>query len=110
MISSSTLFDQHTLELLMEHDPVVQEYMTGSLTWTGPAAHPLCPKGLRMHPTYQFQYTRGHRVQRYHCPLLYPQPPGACCDQEQFTKEKLQTMHMVKQFFRTLWEDERTMS
>lgn len=26
MIPSSTVFDQHTLELLMEHDPVAQEY------------------------------------------------------------------------------------
>jgi hypothetical protein len=49
---------------------------------------PLCPKGLRMHPTYQFQHTRGYRAQRYRCPLLSPEPTGACCDHEQFKKEK----------------------
>src|SRR5713226_6399914 len=31
---------------------------------------PLCFKGLRMHPTYQFQHTNGYRAQRYRCPLL----------------------------------------
>lgn len=49
---------------------------------------PLCPKGLRMQPTYQFQHTRGYRAQRYRCPLLSPEPNGACCDHEQFKKEK----------------------
>jgi hypothetical protein len=37
---------------------------------------PLCPIGLRMHPTYQFQHTNGFRAQRYRCPLLYPTPTG----------------------------------
>jgi Transposase DDE domain len=47
---------------------------------------PLCPKGLRMHPTYQFQHTNGYRAQRYRCPLLHPQPTGQSCDHEQFAK------------------------
>jgi hypothetical protein len=49
---------------------------------------PLCPIGLRMHPTYQFQHTKGYRAQRYRCPLLYPAPTGQTCDHKQFRKEK----------------------
>jgi Transposase DDE domain len=49
---------------------------------------PLCPIGLRMHPTYQFQHTNGFRAQRYRCPLLYPEPTGATCAHEQFRKDK----------------------
>jgi hypothetical protein len=49
---------------------------------------PLCPIGLRMHPTYQFQHTNGFRAQRYRCPLLYPAPTGQTCDHEQFRKHK----------------------
>jgi hypothetical protein len=49
---------------------------------------PLCPKGLRMHPTYQFQHTYGYRAQRYRCPLLFPEPTGEQCDHEQFRKAK----------------------
>jgi Transposase DDE domain len=49
---------------------------------------PRCPIGLRMHPTYQFQHTKGYRAQRYRCPLLYPAPTGQTCDHEQFRKEK----------------------
>jgi len=49
---------------------------------------PLCPIGLRMHPTYQFQHTNGFRAQRYRCPLLYPTPTGQTCDHEQFRKHK----------------------
>jgi hypothetical protein len=49
---------------------------------------PLCPKGLRMHPTYQFQHTSGYCAQRYRCPLLHPEPTGETCDHEQFRKEK----------------------
>ncbi len=49
---------------------------------------PLCPKGLRMHPTYQFQHTNGYRAQRYRCPLLSPQRTDATCDHKQFLKGK----------------------
>jgi hypothetical protein len=49
---------------------------------------PRCPIGLRMHPTYQFQHTKGYRAQRYRCPLLYPAPTGQTCDHEQFRKAK----------------------
>jgi hypothetical protein len=33
---------------------------------------PLCAKGLRMHPTFQFSHTYGYRSQRFRCPLLSP--------------------------------------
>lgn len=49
---------------------------------------PLCPKGLRMHPTYQFAHTSGYRAQRYRCPLLYPHLTEKTCDHEQFAKGK----------------------
>jgi len=49
---------------------------------------PLCPIGLRMHPTYQFEHTNGYRAQRFRCPLLFPQPNGQSCDHEQFAKGK----------------------
>lgn len=53
-----------------------------------PDGTPLCPIGLRMHPTYQFQHTKGYRAQRYRCPLLFPEPTQETCDHEQFRKEK----------------------
>lgn len=49
---------------------------------------PLCPIGLRMHPTYQFGHTNGYRAQRFRCPLLYPAPTGQRCAHEQFRKDK----------------------
>jgi hypothetical protein len=49
---------------------------------------PLCPAGVRMHPTYQFSHTYGYRSQRFRCPLLFPQPSGQRCDHEQFLKGK----------------------
>jgi hypothetical protein len=49
---------------------------------------PLCPLGLRMHPTYQFAHTNGYRAQRYRCPLLFPTPTGHTCEHAQFAKGK----------------------
>jgi hypothetical protein len=49
---------------------------------------PLCIKGLRMVPTYQFDHTRGYRSQRFRCPLLFPRAIGESCDQEPFAKGK----------------------
>lgn len=49
---------------------------------------PRCPIQLRMHPTYQFDHTNGYRAQRYRCPLLFPEPTGSTCNQEQFAKGK----------------------
>ena len=53
-----------------------------------PDGTPRCEKGLLMHPTYQFDHTRGYRAHRFRCPLLSPEPTGATCDHEQFTKGK----------------------
>ena len=53
-----------------------------------PDGVPLCPIGLRMHPTYQFSHTYGYRSQRFRCPLLFPQPNGERCEYEQFKKGK----------------------
>ena len=49
---------------------------------------PLCAKGLRMHPTYQFSHTYGYLSQRFCCPLLFPAASGQTCDHPQFLKEK----------------------
>jgi len=49
---------------------------------------PRCPIGLRMHPTYQFQHTKGYRAQRYRCPLLFPARSGETCQHAQFAKGK----------------------
>lgn len=49
---------------------------------------PLCPLGLPMHPTTQFQHTNGFRAQRFQCPLLFPQATDETCEHEQFAKGK----------------------
>jgi hypothetical protein len=49
---------------------------------------PLCPKQLRMFPTYAFNHTNGYRAQRYRCPLLHPERTGETCNHEQFKKGK----------------------
>jgi len=51
-----------------------------------PDGVPLCPKGLRMHPTYRYAHTYGYAAQRYRCPLLFPCATGQTCDHEQFKK------------------------
>jgi hypothetical protein len=53
-----------------------------------PDGVPLCEKGWRMHPTFQFSHTYGYRTQRFRCPLLFPQPSGQTCDHAQFAKGK----------------------
>jgi hypothetical protein len=39
-----------------------------------------------MHPTYQFEHTRGYRCQRYRCPLLCGEDTEQTCDHEQYLK------------------------
>jgi hypothetical protein len=53
-----------------------------------PDGVPLCDKGWRMHPTFQFSHTYGYRTQRFRCPLLFPQANGETCDHAQFVKGK----------------------
>ena len=49
---------------------------------------PLCPIGLPMSPTKQFNHTYGYRAQRFQCPLLFPHTTGQTCQHEQFVKGK----------------------
>ncbi len=56
--------------------------------WYDPDGTPRCSKGLRMHPTFQFQHTNGFRAQRFRCPLLFPERTGEVCDHDQFAKGK----------------------
>ena len=44
---------------------------------------PICPKGLPMHATYQFNHTNGYRAQRFRGPLLFPQHTDQTCDHAQ---------------------------
>jgi hypothetical protein len=53
-----------------------------------PNGTPLCPIGLPMHPTLQFNHTNGFRCQRFQCPLLFPEKTGEICQHEQFVKGK----------------------
>ena len=53
-----------------------------------PDGTPLCPIGLPMHPTFQFNHTYGYRAQRFQCPLLFPEKSEASCTHEQFAKGK----------------------
>ena len=53
-----------------------------------PDGVPLCERGLRMHPTFQFSHTRGYCSQRFRCPLLSPEPTGESCEHVQFQKHK----------------------
>jgi hypothetical protein len=53
-----------------------------------PDGVPLCEKGLRMHPTFQFSHTYGYRTQRFRCPLLFPQASTETCKHAQFAKGK----------------------
>lgn len=58
------------------HDPTERD----------PDGVPLCPMGLRMIPSFQFQHTQGYTAQRFRCPLLFPQPLDFTCSHAQFAK------------------------
>lgn len=47
---------------------------------------PVCPRGLSMHLGSVSLEAGGFHTQRLQCPLLFPQPTGQTCDQEQFAK------------------------
>jgi hypothetical protein len=53
-----------------------------------PDGAPRCSRGLRMHPTSQFQHTNGYRAQRFRCPFLFPESTGQTCAHAQFAKGK----------------------
>lgn len=52
----------------------------------GPNGYHLCPCGLEMAPSYQYDHTNGYRAQILRCPLLFPHPSGQLCDHAQFSK------------------------
>ena len=52
----------------------------------GPNGLHLCPKGLEMSGSYEFDHSDGYRAQELRCPLLVPQATGQSCDHEQFAK------------------------
>ncbi len=51
-----------------------------------PDGVPLCPIGLRMHPTYPFAHPYGYRAHVYRCPRLSPRPSGEWCEHAPFSK------------------------
>ncbi len=56
---------------------------------------PLCEKGLKMHPTYQFDHSYGYRAQFYRCPLFFPtKQEQATCDNPRFSSAKGCTKHV----------------
>jgi hypothetical protein len=48
---------------------------------------PICEKGLRMYPTFEFNHTNGYRAKRFVCPLLFPEANGESCDNPLFLKK-----------------------
>lgn len=49
---------------------------------------PLCAKGLRMVPTFEYAHPYGYRAKRFRCPLLFPEKSEQTCDHPQFAKDK----------------------
>ena len=47
---------------------------------------PLCERGLRMLPTFEYAHPYGYSAKRFRCPLLHPQPTGETCEHAQFVK------------------------
>jgi hypothetical protein len=52
----------------------------------GPHGIHLCPRGMEMAPSYEYDHPAGYRAQLLRCPVLFPHPTGQTCDHEQFTK------------------------
>ena len=52
----------------------------------GPNGFHLCPRGIEMSPSYQYQHTSGYRAQVLRCPLLFPDKSEQRCDHVQFIK------------------------
>jgi len=48
---------------------------------------PICEKGLRMHPSFEFNHTNGYRAKRFVCPLLFPKANGETCENPLFLKK-----------------------
>ncbi|MAU01138.1 MAG: hypothetical protein CL608_28680 [Anaerolineaceae bacterium] len=52
----------------------------------GPGGFHLCPQGLEMIPSYEYDHPKGYRAQLLRCPKLFPTKTGQPCDHQQFTK------------------------
>jgi hypothetical protein len=52
----------------------------------GPGGFHLCPRGLEMAPSYEYDHTNGYRAQLLRCPLLFPTKVEQSCDHPQFAK------------------------
>jgi len=52
-----------------------------------PDGTPICEKGLRMHPSFEFNHPNGYRAKRFVCPLLFPEANGESCDNPLFLKK-----------------------
>jgi hypothetical protein len=46
----------------------------------------LCPQGLEMTPSYEYNHPRGYRAQMLRCPKLFPTKAAHSCDHKQFAK------------------------
>lgn len=57
-----------------------------SVPQLGPTGIHLCPQGIEMTPSYEYDHTEGYRAQILRCPLLFPHSTGQTCNHEQFTK------------------------
>ena len=52
----------------------------------GPGGFHLCPQGLEMSPSYEYNHPKGYRAQILRCPKLFPAKTGQACDHRQFAK------------------------
>lgn len=52
----------------------------------GPGGYHLCPQGVEMFPSYQFNHGQGYQAQLLRCPRLFPTKMAAVCNHPQFIK------------------------
>jgi hypothetical protein len=52
----------------------------------GPNGFHLCPQGLEMAPSYEYNHPKGYRAQILRCPRLFPMKTAHSCNHKQFAK------------------------
>jgi hypothetical protein len=52
----------------------------------GPGGFHLCPQGLEMAPSYEYNHSKGYRAQLLRCPRLFPTQTAHSCTHKQFAK------------------------
>lgn len=52
----------------------------------GPGGFHLCPQGLEMAPSYEYNHPKGYRAQLLRCPMLFPTKTAHTCNHKQFAK------------------------